>query len=198
MRGIATIDRQPGSDEIAVWVTSRTELQAGHSNAVVIDTASDPQAMEKVRSLTRCSAVLLTEGSTADGLHFDGEPLTSADLQTLLVEIEDQQTAISDAVEQYKRSSRSKTLTEPKFPALPTPESFAYDGDGAGSRAFAQANLLQKAWTAWLQTDEERRRRTIQPRTGKTPWVMPEHMNAPNVSNFPAKFAERVHEQPLV
>lgn len=89
MRGIATIDRQPGSDEIAVWVTSRTELQAGHSNAVVINTASDPQAMEKVRSLTRCSAVLLTEGSTAEGLPLDGEPLTSAELQTLLIEIED-------------------------------------------------------------------------------------------------------------
>lgn len=198
MRGIATIDRQPGSQEIAIWVTSRTELQAGHTNAVVVDTASDPEAMEKVRSLTRRSAVLLTEGSTADGLPLDGEPLTSADLQALLAEIESRRAAISDAVKQYKRSSRSKTLTEPEFPALPNPESFTPDGDSAASRAFAQANLLQKTWTAWLRTDEERRRRTTRPRTGTTPWVMPCELNGPTVPDFPDAFSQRLHEQPLV
>lgn len=198
MRGIATIDRQPDSDNIAIWVTSRTDMQAGHTNAVTIDLTADPRAMDKVRSLTRCSAVLLTEGSTADGLPIDGEPLTSADVEALVTEIEAQRVAITDAVQEYKRRSRSKTLTEPEFQSLPSPDSFHPKDDTAKSRAFALANLLQKLWTEWLRTDEERKRRTVQPRTGKTPWVMPEHLNAPTVPDFPAKFAERVHEQPLV
>lgn len=194
---MATIDHQPGENTIAVWVTGRTKLQAGHTNAVIIDQAADPRAMEKVRSLTRCSAVLLTQGSTADGLPIDGELLTSTDVEELITQIEARRVAITEAVQHYKRTSRSRTLSEPEFQSLPLPDSFHPQDDTAKSRAFALANLLQKLWTEWLRTDEERRRRTVQPRTGTTPWVMPEHLNAPTVPDFPAKFAERIHEQPL-
>lgn len=198
MRGVTTIDRQPGGDTIAIWVTGRTDMQAGHTNAVTIDVSADPKAMEKVRSLSRCSAVLLTDGSTVEGLPIEGAPLTSADLDLLLQEIAQHRAAITEAVREYKRTSRSKALTEPEFRALPTPADFTPQEDAAKWRAFALANLLQKTWTEWLRSDDERRRRTVQPKTGKTPWVMPEDMNAPSVPDFPAKFAERIHEQALV
>jgi hypothetical protein len=58
--------------------------------------------------------------------------------------------------------------------------------------------VAQHAWKSWLRTDEERRRRTVQPRTGVTPWAMPEAMNGPTVPDFPTHFSEHVHLQPLV
>ena len=198
MRSVTTIDRQPGGDIIAIWVTSRTHLEADHTNAVTIHADTDPRALEKVRSLTRCSAVLLTDGSTTEGLPVEGEALTTADLDLLLDEIAQHREAITRAVREYKRTSRSRTLAEPEFRALPSPADFEPVEDAAKSRAFALANLLRRTWTEWLRSDDERRRRTIQPKTGKTPWVMPEDMNAPDVPDFPAKFAALVHEQPLV
>ena len=83
MRGIATIDRQPGSDSIAVWVTQRSAVEVFNTNACEIDAAKDPSAAEKVRSLTRCCAVLLTDGSVIDGLPVEGGPLTTADIDNL-------------------------------------------------------------------------------------------------------------------
>lgn len=87
MRGIATIDRQPGSDTIALWVTSSSEGMRGrHVNAVVIDSNTDPDASEKLRSLTRSSLVLLTDGSTLDGLPVEGGVLTTADIDDLVAQ----------------------------------------------------------------------------------------------------------------
>lgn len=198
MRGIATIDRQPEAEVVAVWVTSRQGQDAAHANAVVIDFAADPNAVEKVRSLTRCCAVLVTDGSTLHGLPVEGAPLESADLDALLVEVAERQEAVRDAIRDYKRRTRSSALIEPQFAEAPTASDFVHKDDSASARAFAMANFLQRAWTSWLRTDEERRRRTVQPKTGLTPWVMPEEMNEPTVSDFPARFASRLNEQPLV
>lgn len=198
MRGLATIDRQPDGDAIAVWITSRGQAGAAHGNAVVVDVSSDPDALEKVRSLTRCCAVLVTDGSTLDGLPVEGTPLCAADLELLVSETVERQEAIVEAVNEYKRRTRSKTLTLPTFAAPARAEDFPPRDGTASSRAFALANFAQSAWTTWLQTDEERRRRTIQPKTGLTPWVMPEELNEAQVPDFPERFAARIHEQPLV
>jgi len=199
MRGFVTIDRQPGSDHIAVWVTSRNEAtKATHVNAVVIYMANDPRALEKVRSLTRSAAVLVTDGSDIEGLPVEGPPLTVSDVEFLVTEMERTQTAILDAITDYKRRTRSKNLVEPVFPTSPTPDDFRPEADTPQARALATANYLSRAWSRWLQTDEERRRRTAHPRTGKTPWIMPEAMNSPDLVPFPDAFADRLHAQALV
>lgn len=198
MRGIAVIDRRVDATHVAVWITSRNGAQAGHANAVVIDAEADRDAVEKVRSLTRCCAVLATDGTKLDGLPIDGDPLGLADLAVLLDEVEAQQARILTAIADYKRRTRSKALIEPTFPARPAHEDFTPREDTASQRAFATANYVRAAWNMWLRTDEERRRRTEQPKTGKTPWIMPEDMNSATVPDFPEKFAARLHEQPLV
>jgi hypothetical protein len=198
MRGIAVIDKQAGAAQIAVWITSRNGAQASNTNAVVIDADGDPDAVKKVRSLTRCCAVLATGGTKLDGLPIEGEPLSAADVDSLLDEVEAQQARILEAITDYKRRTRSKTLIEPTFPARPAREHFAPSEDTASQRAFTTANFLGVAWSTWLKTDEERRRRTEQPKTGKTPWIMPEDMNAATVPDFPEQFAKRLREQPLV
>jgi hypothetical protein len=198
MRGIATIDRQPGSDTIAVWITNREALRAQNGNAVVIDAARDPEAIEKVRSLTRCCAVLVTEGTVLDGLPVQGNPLTPADISALVECTKEHQQAILDAIAEFKRGGGSKAHKEPTFPKPPSAGDFVPSEDTPSQRAFVTANYIGSAWTAWLRTDEERRRRTARPKTGETPWIMPHEMNSPNVAVFPPAFAAKVHEQALV
>lgn len=198
MRGIAVVDRQAGASQIAVWITTRGGAQASNTNAVVIDIEGDPDAVKKVRSLSRCCAVLATDGTTLDGLPIEGEPLSVADVNVLLDEVEAQQARILKAITEYKRRTRSKALIEPTFPARPAHEAFKPTEDTASQRAFTTANFVGKAWSTWLKTDEERRRRTEQPKTGKTPWIMPEEMNSATVPDFPEQFASRLYEQPLV
>ncbi|HET7386191.1 MAG TPA: hypothetical protein VFJ19_05940 [Nocardioidaceae bacterium] len=194
------IDRQSNADQIAVWVTNRDGdgTQVTNTNAVVIDANADPNAVEKVRSLTRCCVVMATDGTTLDGLPIEGKPLAVADVAALLEEVEAHQTRILDAITDYKGRTRSKALTDPTFPPLPVREHFTPKEDTASQRAFTTANFIGRAWRAWLCADEERRRRTVQPKTGKTPWIMPEDMNAATVPDFPEDFAGRLHEQPLV
>lgn len=199
VRGIAVLDRQPGSDAAAVWITSRgLGLDVANVNAVVLDLASDPDATEKVRALTRCCVVLATNGTTLDGWPIEGEPFVEADLDSLLAEIAEHQQRITDAVKAYKSRTHSKTLAEPLFPPVPNAEDFAPDEDTASRRAFMLANYVGRVWGSWLKTDEERRRRTVQPKTGATPWVMPDDMNEQTTPDFPPAFASRVIEQPLV
>ncbi|WP_250286043.1 hypothetical protein [Frankia sp. CiP1_Cm_nod2] len=199
MREIATIDRQPGSGTIAVWITRRTEsLQARHVNAAAIDEAGDPLALEKVRLLTRCCVILVTEGSLLDGLPIEGEPLTVAALETLVAETEGHQQRILAALDAYKQHTRSKTLVSPAFPTSPKVDGFPPVEDTPSKRALATANFAACVWTTWLETDEERRRRTVRPKTGQSPWIMPEELNSQTVPDFPPVFAGRLHEQPLV
>lgn len=198
MRGIATIDRQPGNDSIAVWVTNRSGADVSNTNAVVIDVPNDDRAMEKVRSLTRCCVVLATEGSDLDGLPIEGEPLTTADIALLLEATRERQQAILNAIAAFKKRGGSKAHKEPTFPGAPDRSVFTPVEDTASQRAFTTANYFGKVWRAWLVTDEERRRRTIRPRSGETPWIMPDDLNQPELVEFPEDFAERAHEQALV
>lgn len=198
MRGIATIDRQPNSETIAVWITGRTDLMAHHTNAVEIDAANDPNAIEKVRSLTRCCVVFATEGSVLDGMPIEGAPLSIADVAALLSEAQEAQTRILGAIADYKKRARSSALVAPTFPKPPTLDRFRPETPDASTNALAAANYVSAVWNVWLRTDEERRRRTAQPRTGKTPWIMPDSMNAPTVADFPTRFAARLREQALV
>ena len=198
MRAIATIDRQPGSDTVTIWLTKRTELlRADHTNAVAIDLGADV-ALEKVRSLTRGCAVLLTEGSNLEGLPIQGEPLTVADIDRLVAATEAHQQSILDAVSAYRRRTRSSSVKLPVFPPSPAAGDFPPSDDNPAQRALSAANYAARAWSGWLKADEERRRRSARPRTGETPWMMPAHLSDLEVTAIPAELANRFREQPLV
>ncbi|HEX8510221.1 MAG TPA: hypothetical protein VF635_12105, partial [Propionibacteriaceae bacterium] len=190
-----TIDRQLGSDTIVVWVTNRSSGEVKHTNAVEVDAV---EAVKALRSLTRCCAVLVTEGSVLDGLPVEGDPLTTADIDAMVAATEEHQRAILTAVGDYKARSGSKALVSPNFPPSVQATDFQPADDTAVERAFTTANYMSRAWRRWLTTDEERHRRTARPKTGETPWIMPEALNAPEVAVFPAAFAARFHEQPLI
>ena len=199
MRGIATIDRRLNSDIIAIWQTSAVEpLRADHVNAVLIDLASDPEAIKKVRSLTRDCGVLLTDGSSIDGLPLVGEPLTIADIEDLVSETESHQEAVLAAIADYKRRTGSFSLKDPVFPMSPKAANHLPSEDVPAQRALATASFLARAWTVWLRSDEERRRRTVRPKTGETPWIMPAELNSPDVATFPAPFMALINVKPLV
>jgi hypothetical protein len=64
-------------------------------------------------------------------------------------------------------------------------------------RALNAANYVRDAWSAWLLTDEQRMRRTINPRTGTTPWIMPDELGSPTLAEFPPEFTQLVKPEPL-
>ena len=199
MLGFAVIDNQPGDDNIAVWVVGQVAPQrAGNVNAVTIDRHGDPDAAEKVRSLTRTQTVVLTAGSTLESLPVDGGALTVDDIEELVRETEEFQGRITEAVQTYARKARSKTITPPVFEASPKRADFLPDADTATQRAFQTANFLNRAWTAWLHTDEQRRRRAVRPKTNETPWMMPDDMGSPLLATLPPGFAARAKPQPQV
>lgn len=192
MDGIATIDRQGVSDTVVVWLTKLIEpLRADHTNAVSIDFTSDEKASEKVHSLTRGCAVLATPGSDLDGLPLD----TSEDIEALVAATKEHQAAILDAIGAYKKRTRSMNLKEPEFPKTPVAQDFTAIDDSPSQRTLSLANFAARAWTVWLKTDEERRRRTVHPSTGKSPWVMPEGLDSLRVEVLPNVLADRVHVQ---
>lgn len=195
MRGIAIIDCQPAGQGIAIWCTSRSPrlaTQAINVNAHSIDADSGRDAKEVVRSLTRCRAVLATDGSDLEGLPIEGQALRPTDLVDFASEIEERRRAILAAIDDADASNGTK-LVRPRFEALPSPDRFEPTEDVPVSRAFALAEHLRALWIAWLLTDTERQRRT-----GQRSLAMPSELSDPEVPDFPDGFASRLTEQALV
>jgi len=189
--GFAIIDRQVGTDVTAVWLTTRVDdEQVGHTNAVcIVDT--DPEREKKLRSLIADRAVILTTGSEPP-LPL-AAPLEVTAIDELLQETSAHQQRIREAV---SKSPRGKGLVQPTFPSAPSAPNTSELRDAA-QRALITANYLARVWTAWLAAEEQRRRRTIDPRTQTSPWLMPEDMNSPHIAEFPFGFSQRVRPEPL-
>lgn len=84
-------------------------------------------------------------------------------------------------------------------PEFSRPPAFKADSrDKPEFRALAVANYVAAVWSSWLATDEQRVRRTAEPRTGKRPWIMPEELGSPVLAAFPSEFASLVTPEPLV
>lgn len=195
MLGFAVIDRQPGASVTAVWLTSRVAPdRVGHTNAVCIH-EDDTNGRAKVRALIADRIVILTTGSEPPVPL--ASPMTVESVESLVAETVEQQKRIVEAVDAYRARSRGRNLVRPEFPAAPEPPNLDIAGEDTAHRALATANYVARAWTAWLTTDEQRRRRTVDPRKGTSPWIMPEHMGSPTVAEFPAAFAEQVQLEPL-
>ena len=132
-----------------------------------------------------------------DGLPITGEALTLEDLSDLMAETKAHQARILEAIAAFKVRSRSKSVVVPTFPDDPSPSSCSPLDDTAVQRALALANYAASVWSVWLKTDEERRKRTVHPRTQVSPWMMPVDMSLPAIPEFPPSFSSRLFPQPL-
>ncbi|MFJ1457880.1 hypothetical protein [Nocardia sp. N2S4-5] len=147
----------------------------------------------KVRALTADRAVVLTTG-TAPCMEF-AHALLIGEFDGLLTETARHQQRITQAVAEYASRTHNRNLVSPNFPAAPK---FAIDKrDEPAYRAWSTANYIADVWSAWILTDEQRVRRTIEPRTGSSPWIMPEELGEPNLAMFPSEFAKRLRPEPV-
>lgn len=195
MLGFAIVDAQPLANATAVWLTCRLEgSQVSHTNAVVIQ--HDEQRHDsKVWDLIADRAVVLTTGAVPP-IPF-AHSITLEVFDTLLDETVANQERITDAVAAYAKRTKNKNLIAPTFAGY-RPQLKLDDRDEPGYRALAAANYVRDAWTAWLATDEQRVRRTMNPRTGKPPWIMPDDLGDPTLADFPPEFGQLVRPEPLV
>lgn len=217
MRGIVTIDRRPGSEILAVWVSARASV--GHReqylgeeandpanggdtrpenvNAVVINMKTDAQAMEKVRSLVSHSVVVATDGSDLTGLPIDSKPMSVADFGMLTDETEEHQRQILEALDSYATRISPKTgavlrprpVARPNWVRRPAIDQFRPGEDTPAARALATANYVCALWRYWLATDEERRARV------DSPPRMTDQLSSPIVPDFPPKLAARINRR---
>ncbi|MGW0048480.1 hypothetical protein [Nocardia cyriacigeorgica] len=191
MLGFAIVDRQPAADATAVWLTSRIETTIVRNTNAVVIRHDDPDHDTKIRSLTTGRAVVLTAG-TGPPLPFTHANRISV-FDELLDQTAAQQERISQAVDDYARRKKAK-LVAPTFPPVPAPAGPMQDEPQY--RALAVANYVGEVWSAWLHTEEQRVRRTVAPKSGKTPWIMPEELNSSTIAAFPDGFADRVKPEP--
>ena len=194
MLGFAIVDRQPTADATAVWLTCREGDRVNHTNAVVI-LHNDERHDAKVWNLTADRAVVLTNGTTPP-IPFKYTHSVGA-FDSLLDEAFAYQQRITDAVADYAARTKNRNLVMPDFPST-RPEHKIDDRDEPEYRALSAANYVRDAWSAWLATDEQRVRRTVNPRTGTTPWIMPDELGSPTLADFPPEFGQLVKPEPLV
>lgn len=191
MLGFAVVDRPSDASATAVWLTSRDGVRVIHTNAVVI-APDDEQRDVKVRALTADRVVVLTEG-TVPPVEF-AHAIDVGSLAGLIDETVAHQQRISREIADYTARTRNKNLTTPTFPARPARPTTGRDGPA--SRALSVADHVARVWTAWLVSDEQRVRRTTDPRTGARPWIMPEELGSPALAVLPPEFAARARPEP--
>lgn len=193
MLGFAIVDRQPSTHQTAVWLTTHVGgSSVQHTNAVVI-AHDDERYDEKVRALTADRVVVLTAGTKAGKLFRHAVGVGS--LAELVNETATRQRAVEEAVTAYAARTKNKNLVVPDFPSAPKPPA----GKPAEShqRALAVATYVAAVWSGWLVTEEQRLRRTTDPRTGKSPWIMPAELADPELAEFPPALEKRLRPEPL-
>lgn len=174
MLGFATVDHAGSSGTTVVWLTSRIEPnRAEHTNAVTLG-ANDEDGGHKFQVLVADRLVVLTQGSVAP------EWLPSAVTADLIDEwveyIRQRQEQICAAI-----AKRSSNLVQPTFPPIPSLDSIEVSAGLSDQvkRTFITATYVARTWTAWLETEQQRLRRTVDPKTGATPWIMPDALSGP-------------------
>ncbi len=183
---------------VAIWIVGRvTPVDAASVNAVVVDVDEDPNADDKLRSLTQGRVTVLTNGSTAGPLPMVGRMLVLSDLASLAVATSVQQERILEAVRAFAARPDAKTgrlpktprkIVVPEFNAIPIAADFPPRADTPPCRALAAANYLAALWSLWLQTEDERRRRAST--ANGDPWMMPDGLADRQIAELPSEFAE--------
>jgi hypothetical protein len=147
----------------------------------------------RVWNLTAGRAVVLTNGTTPP-LTFQHAVGVDA-FDRLIDETSAHQRLIADAVADYAARTKNRNLATPEFPRAP--KFIVDERDEPEFRALSVANYVAKVWSQWLATDDQRVRRTINPRTGTTPWIMPDELGNPVLAEFPPKFGQLVQPEPV-
>jgi len=198
MLGFATVDHQHRDNIVAVWLTSRiTATSADHTNAVAIRLDSDFNALKKVHALSRDRIVVMTDGSTSDGLPIDAKTMTLTDVSSIDSETVERQTLIIKAIDDFAEKNANHNLVHPVFSDPVSLQTFAVSAASATGRALQAANYIARVWSSWLKTDAERLSRTQHPQTKITPWIMPEALNSRSIEELPTDLTERFRPQPL-
>ncbi|MCV7051270.1 hypothetical protein H7H82_11800 [Mycobacterium heidelbergense] len=194
MLGFAIVDRQPKANATAVWLTSRVEgsLLVNHTNAVVVQ-HDDERHDDTVWALTADRAVVLTQGTTPPISFVHALGIEAFDV--LIDETAARQQLIADAVTAYAQKTRNRNLVIPDF-SKDRPKLTMDVRNEPEFRALSVANYVAQVWRTWIITDEQRVRRTINPKTKKPPWIMPEELGDPVVAEFPPEFAELAKPEP--
>ncbi len=193
MLGFAIVDSQPDESATAVWLTSHVEgSRVGNTNAVVI-AHDDPQYDEKLYALTADRIVVLTDG-TAKPMSFKSS-IDVAAFGRFADEVSAHQRDIANAIAEYSARTKNRALVTPKFPKIPSLT--MDDRDEPAYRALSVANFICGLWSAWIATEAERLRRTVNPRTDTTPWIMPEELGSQTLADLPPEFAALVESEPL-
>jgi hypothetical protein len=195
MLGFAIVDNQPSAERTAVWLTSHLGgSRVSHTNAVVIR-HDDERHDTKIWNLTADRAIVLTSGSTPP-IPF-AHNITLELFDRLLDETIAYQQHIVGAVTEFAKRTKNKNFSGLAFSPI-RPVFKPDDRDEPQYRALSAANYVRDAWTAWLATDEQRVRRTVNPRTGKPPWMMPDELGRPTLAEFPPELGGIVRPEPTV
>lgn len=194
MLGFAIVDRQPKAKATAVWLTCHLDgSRVNHTNAVVIAHDDDRHDI-KVWNLVADRAVVLTIGSTPP-IMFQ-HTLSVEAFANLVEETSTFQRRIIEAVADFAKRTKNKTLVAPAFLGNRI-ELKPDDRDEPAYRALSGANYVRDAWSAWLATEEQRVRRSVNPRTGEPPWIMPEEIGGTALAEFPPAFGQLVQPEPV-
>jgi len=116
-------------------------------------------------------------------------------LEELITETAARQRVIDEAITDYMSRTKNKNLVIPDFPSPPKLSTETHTEPQF--RALNVANYVGSVWSCWLWTEEQRVRRASEPRTGKSPWIMPEELSAAEFEPFPMAFSVRVKPEPL-
>lgn len=198
MLGFATVDHQQWDSVVTVWLTSRvTATTAVHTNAVVIDPDAESNALQKIHALTRDRIVVMTDGSTPDGLPIDANTMTLKYVSSIVSETVERQRRIVEEIDAYAEKTGNPSLVRPVFRDPVSLETFAVSDASATGRALQTANYIARVWNRWLKTDAERLSRTQHPQTKATPWIMPEELNIRGIEELPVDLTERFRPQPM-
>lgn len=192
--GFAVADYAASNGTVMLWLVSRTSTaEATNTNAVVVNLETDPNAETKIASLLHNRVVVFTGED-----HFPLPVSVRTSVYTDLLRVwreccSELDDSILKAIDAYVDQNPNAKLVRPEL--SPPDIHNNLDSLDQVQRALTVANNLRKVWTHWLSLEQERSRRTIQPKTGASPWIMPVDLSDPNISEVPAAiFSNRVSE----
>lgn len=179
MLGFAVIDAQTDSDDIAVWLTSRmSPTMVDHTNAVTLHRA-EARTNRAMRSMIADRVVVLTPGTT---IEVGAPAMTFDDLALVRGATSDLYDLVVAAIAAHKKRTRTTVVT----PSRPEDREYVPPTEDVPAlRALATANYLAWLWRGWLVVEEERRRRTVSPRTQESPWMMPPELGSTDGRELP-------------
>lgn len=156
--GFAVVAHQPGSDGVAVWLTSFTPpASVEHTNAYLHD-VEDPDSRDRIGAMIAHRVLIATEGTSLVWLPTDGAWDLSGVHQIFVDAVLSLQRRIDSAFETLMQNDPGRPLVPPDF--LPEPILTPLPiGESSTDSALHVANHVKRLWSWWLDTESHRRAR---------------------------------------